>query len=1109
MIQIKTKGNFARSTNVKIDFDDDQLLDNIILSNKFQQRFIDVVSPLSDDNSNQRVHVIAGTPGTGKSTFAVFLAKAISINNKRIASSSIKKQDVSKEFMELYKNNNCYLPVLISGNEGKIEDAFYFALKEAFFCYGLQKEFELLSIECSVQALGIIAGWQRNYPDKYQELATLVEKEHGTINKFIDSLQKNSHRAQKVFPQLYRQITGGATISSSHHGQVIQLYKRATAFLQDKMRQSGIFIIYDEFGKYLEHGARHPHNFDLHFLQELAETCNKGGLRHTHLLLITHLPISQYATQLSSTVRQQWQKIEGRFQQLSFNSVNESNYTVISSVFESNASQRHHKLRAIVGKWQKQNDNLGSLSKCNATILVNCYPLHPLVVGLLPLLTEKVAQNERTMFSFLTRNEEFSLARYLEKTKLVTNKLQWMPLIDFFYYFHPLIGSSSNGKQKALIDKVLADIADQSACAKDLVVILVMATIINHRNFLKINKHSASSLMYGMYSLDEITEALDHLQKNRLIVFDKVGQFFSLHAGSTIDIETEISKTRQRALTSERYTQILRNNFPLSFVIPKKYNFCNGITRFYREQLVSIEELASGKCQINYDKEDGVIFYLVPFNRADICRIEEVLRQTFLPSALFITTNEPLDITRELLELQAIAQLYSRKDLLSEMTIAKKEIDHYQQTSCQLVKRSLVKLRSQSQMDASVYYLGKKLKVTGLSRLSQLVSKVCAREYSNYPIFYNEMVNRHKASVPTIQGRGRFIEAFQGFLLRTDKDFTVEGGGPDFAIYTALLRDNTLIKKASGQLTLTPESALAPLFEDFCSLLKNSQQTAVSINELIIRWQKPPFGVRLPLVPIYLSIFVKLTPSAVSFFYDGIYLNKIDTELFEGLIRHPKKYSIRMVVVDSTKRDYLKNKIPQIEYVFCDTGAELVETYEYLDRVESYLEKKIVRLNSGKAFAEHFDKHRHFLPSPMSRWCTAEMKIKPYEDYIGNDRCYSYLGIRVDERREGYISRLPNITAVYPFQEDGIDRNAVYKILEDSGLGLPKYYEWRSRSGCYFCFFQRSIEWVGLLERHPELFAKAERQIITLMLFFSQTILIYSFFIDKLLVASLAVNVLR
>ena len=172
---------------------------------------------------------------------------------------------------------------------------------------------------------------------------------------------------------------------------------------------------------------------------------------------------------------------------------------------------------------------------------------------------------------------------------------------------------------------------------------------------------------------------------------------------------------------------------------------------------------------------------------------------------------------------------------------------------------------------------------------------------------------------------------------------------------------------------------------------------------------------------------------------------------------------------------YLKDKIPNLEFVFCDTGSELTETYEYLERVEAYLGKKIVKLNSGKVFEEYLNKYMNYLPSPMSRWCTAEMKIRPYEEFIGEDKCFSYVGIRADENREGYISKNTNITAMYPFKEDGIDRAAVYKILEDSGLGLPKYYEWRSRSGCYFCFFQRSIEWVGLLERHPELFQKAEQ----------------------------------
>ena len=102
------------------------------------------------------------------------------------------------------------------------------------------------------------------------------------------------------------------------------------------------------------------------------------------------------------------------------------------------------------------------------------------------------------------------------------------------------------------------------------------------------------------------------------------------------------------------------------------------------------------------------------------------------------------------------------------------------------------------------------------------------------------------------------------------------------------------------------------------------------------------------------------------------------------------------------------------------------------------------------------------------------MKIKPLEEWVGDDAAISYVAIRADEpRREGYVSTKPNITAAYPFKEDGIDKDGVMRILADAGVGLPAYYEWRTRSGCYFCFFQRKAEWVGLSEKHPELFEKA------------------------------------
>ncbi|CAM8620891.1 Phosphoadenosine phosphosulphate reductase [Acidimicrobiia bacterium] len=171
---------------------------------------------------------------------------------------------------------------------------------------------------------------------------------------------------------------------------------------------------------------------------------------------------------------------------------------------------------------------------------------------------------------------------------------------------------------------------------------------------------------------------------------------------------------------------------------------------------------------------------------------------------------------------------------------------------------------------------------------------------------------------------------------------------------------------------------------------------------------------------------------------------------------------------------HMRDRVPEMEYFFCDTGAELPETYDYLDKLEVILGKPIARLNSDRGFDHYFEVFRGMLPSPQMRWCTREMKIKPLEDWLGDDPAVSYVAIRADEKnRKGYVSTKPNISAVFPFIEDDIDHAGVLRILDEAGVGLPEYYEWRTRSGCYFCFFQRKAEWVGLADRHPDLFAKA------------------------------------
>lgn len=172
---------------------------------------------------------------------------------------------------------------------------------------------------------------------------------------------------------------------------------------------------------------------------------------------------------------------------------------------------------------------------------------------------------------------------------------------------------------------------------------------------------------------------------------------------------------------------------------------------------------------------------------------------------------------------------------------------------------------------------------------------------------------------------------------------------------------------------------------------------------------------------------------------------------------------------------YMRDRVPEMEYIFHDTDKELPETHEYLARLEALLGKKIHKTTPENSFDAWLKIYGGMIPSNHRRWCTRMLKLKPFEQYVGDDPVINYVGIRADEARGGYISRKSNITAVYPFRDDGLVRADIIRILEESGLGLPTYTQWgRTRSGCYFCFYQQKIEWVRLKQQYPDLYELAK-----------------------------------
>jgi hypothetical protein len=169
-----------------------------------------------------------------------------------------------------------------------------------------------------------------------------------------------------------------------------------------------------------------------------------------------------------------------------------------------------------------------------------------------------------------------------------------------------------------------------------------------------------------------------------------------------------------------------------------------------------------------------------------------------------------------------------------------------------------------------------------------------------------------------------------------------------------------------------------------------------------------------------------------------------------------------------------------IRYFFTDTGKELPEVYDFLGRLEGFLGRPIEYLNPHRDFDFWLRQYNHFLPSAQTRWCTRKLKLEPFKHWIrpllqAGDTVNTYVAIRADEdHRDGMVAQHENLAVKFPFREHGIDRLGVLEILEASGLGLPKYYDWRSRSGCTFCFFQQKVEWVRLKRTHPQAFEEAK-----------------------------------
>lgn len=916
---------FNRSTNLELDFEDAKRLNDVYLTDKFVAGMTEVLVSANNANSNQRVRVLSGSPGLGKSTFAMVVANMVAKKSPRVLKAKIDEvagaigKDLSYEFEAFQKSKKTkLLPVFLNGYIGDINDAFVAKLEAAFENIGLSKEFEKLISAGSAAHLATLVKWQKSYPDIYKKYQKLLKEEGLAGDTFEKSLKKGKADAREAFERIFSAVTGGASHVGKNSSDVVELYKRAIELLQDN-GYFGIFVVYDEFGKYLERGIHNPSSLNIQFLQDFAEFCDRSGENQCHLTLITHLSVSQYATQLPVSIQKEWAKIEGRFHESVFYDRGTGHYEMIAHVFEKTIRETSP---ALYKKVKKTNEDFLARVKGkglatffeksgSAEITTSCYPLHPIVLAVLPLLSQKVAQNERTLYTFLTRDEEHSLRRFLSKS-LDHKDPNYLGMWDLYQYFAPLIGKDAGigGSYKIglMMDEALGKIPPEDVLGRELMAMIALCSIVKNFVLTPLSTDFITAVYCGQFGKDEISHKLTELSKMKVLFFNKVQKQYELQQGSSVDVDEEIEKYRSVKLTSKDLVRIIKDYFSQDFLIPKRYNFDHCVTRFAPVEFLSVEELKAGRFKKSpeYGREDALAYYVVPFDQEELEIARSIASSSELQLVTFILPKSFVECRRDIEELNAVNTLFNDKEVLSAGPLVRKELDRHKTITLAAIRSVLEPLAGKFTLQADFYYSPLKLKtsVSHYSELLQRLGDVFKNEYSKTVILNSEHINKHKVTGNITLARKMMVDAL--IFKRSEKNLGFDGNGPEVTMYRAL--HNMAGFKFSGEekrVSVTKDTDFYRLFKDYQTWLIEADTKGLEVNELFQKMMAPPYGLRKALIPMYLAVFDQMLEYPVSHYAQGVYLQRADGEHYEMMLKHPKECMVKYTVISATKARYL------------------------------------------------------------------------------------------------------------------------------------------------------------------------------------------------------------
>ncbi|WP_242018080.1 hypothetical protein [Synechocystis sp. FACHB-383] len=845
---------YYRSVNLERDLGKASTVEGYVLTER-STATLERILPAFSKSKTHRAWTLTGVYGTGKSAFIHFLASLCTPKNTEVHNVAV---TIAERFL---KPTNPILEAIAAlPNQGLV----------VAFATGQQEPLT----------------W------------TLAR----ALSQGAEDFFSKNQRADKLLRQLtdwkFEAETGDRQVTPK---SILRAIKELVA-----MANTPLLIIVDELGKNLEYAAQNQGITDLYLLQQLAEL-SLTGENQVYFIGLLHQSFGGYGDRLSVTEQNEWNKIQGRFEDIPFTeSPNQMTRLIAQVIDREKAESILETVQEKSGQWHQTLSGLIGDQETTPELLTRVYPLHPLTAFVLPLLCTRYAQNDRSLFTFLTSDEPHSFKHFLETIaidfSLPTLKLHH--LYDYFVETVTGLASRLNLQRWVEIQGLIEDARDQSPQTLEVLKTVGILNLVTTTGNLK----ATSALVTWALCDQADSEQSDYwqaeiegLMQKGLITHRRQLDELRIWEGSDFNVELAIAEQIEK--NRSRLADLLQEVYPLKPLVAQRHYNQTGNLRYFEQRYTDgTEQWENLTC--SDPSFDGLILYWL-----DTEIIQDPPKLTADHKPLILIAIHSFDLLRtRSREFQALQIIYKNAPELQNDGVARREVRHRLLEAERLLDEAIAKAFSWSSSKNKCWITGEVVIVKHARTLQSKLSALCDQIYVKGIQLDNELINRREL---TSQGSKARRELIVAMIEKSEYPrLGLEGYGPEVTMYASLLEVSHIhrlfMDDEWGFMPPKPESGLATAWEaieDFCMEAKEKPRT---LDGLYKKIEQPPYGIKQGVIPILLTAVLIHHMDDIGIYQDGTFIPLLGVEHLELLIRYPERFAVKSFEIAGIRAEVFK-----------------------------------------------------------------------------------------------------------------------------------------------------------------------------------------------------------